>query len=782
MTKRSTDIAWGASLLCLALAGAGSAAAQESAASPAPAQVSADQQQDPGGSVGDSRSVGATTGFDDIVIYATKKSEGERLQEAPIAVTAVNASMLAAAQTVDIRDVGRLVPNAQLDGVGTFPGFANFFMRGVGVSTSVRSLDPAVNIVQDGMVIGYQAGAVLDTFDMEGIEVLRGPQGVLFGRNASGGVVNMRSKRPTGQFAGDFKLTLGNEETIETRSSVEGAIIPDKVFARVALLTRNNNGFFLNDNGGTFVTVPPTVNVNTTGADAAFHPVKNIPKTDEIVLKSTWVFEPTSSTTFTLLGQYLNYDNGGGATRSYFLPGSPPRQLQTIWGWTPSSDKWGVNLGTSGYTKIESWHLIGELVQDVGPGTLTAIGSYRDLSYNATLNVGGDPFDVLLFPDNEENAEQLSFEVRYNVPIRERIDFLVGAFYFDLDSSVFEKRLQRLQSSTTNLRYTVNIWDQNSRSYALFANADFEVTDALTLSVGIRYSHDKKQMRIVPLKACPGQSYDSCPRNFLDAEASWDDLSPRIIANYKLSPDVMIYGGFSKGYRAGNFNARAPTPGGAVTPADPENVRSFEGGIKSDLFDNRLRINLGYFYQKYDDIQRLVQFAVPGESPEQQLFNAASATIQGLELEASALPLPGLRLDANVGYLNARYDSFNNLTGLPPGTDPTDLKFDRVPEWTVYLGATYDHEFDSDSRLSLHAAYSWRSHVYTDVLNTPVLEQDSYGLLNASVNYEFGRFSIGAFGRNILDKEYAEIKSAGLGYNAFGGSPRYYGVNLGVRF
>lgn len=724
----------------------------------------------------------ADVGLGEIIVFAQRKARGEQLQDVPIAISAVDAATLEASHAIDIRDVGRLVPNAQLDGVGTYPGFANFFMRGVGVSTSVRSLDPAVNIVQDGMVIGYQAGAVLDTFDTESVEVLRGPQGVLFGRNASGGVVHLRSKRPTGDTGGSFKVTFGNAGTVETRSAVETALVEDKIMARFAVLTRNNDGFFHNSNDDRFVVIPTTVNVNPTGADAARHREERVLQTNEVVVKSTWVFKPGDATTFTLFGQYLNFDDGGGATRSYFLPGTPERQLQTVWGFYPNNRKWGVNLGTPGYTKIKGFHFIGELAQDIGPGTLTAVGAYRKISYDATLNVGGDPFDTLLFPDGEEDAEQTSFEARYNVSVGDNLDLLFGGFYFNLKSDVFERRLARLATSTTQKRYTVNIWDQDTKSFAFFANADYRITPELTVSAGVRYSKDTKRMHIVPLTNCPGQSYESCGTNYLNAKKSWDDISPRFVANYKVTPDIMIYASYSRGYRAGNFNARAPSAGGAVTPADPETVTSWEGGIKSDLLDRRLRVNLGYFRQKYKDIQRLVQFAVPGESPLQQLFNAAEATIQGVELETSVLPFRGFRIDGAVGYTDAKYESFNNLTGLPAGVSPTDLEFDRVPKWTASVSASYETEVAEDTDLSMRVGYTWRSHVYTDVLNTPFLEQEAYGLLDANIGLKHGRWSASVFGRNLANQEYAEIKSAGLGYNAFGGSPRYYGIELGIEF
>lgn len=719
-------------------------------------------------------------GLSDIVVFAQKKARGEELQKVPLAVTAVDGAQLERAHMVDIRDVGRVVPNAQLDGVGTFPGFANFFMRGVGVSTSVRSLDPAVNIVQDGMVVGYQAGAVLDTFDTESAEVLRGPQGVLFGRNASGGVVSIRSRRPDGTTAASLKVTAGNAGTFEVRATGQTALVEDKVFARLAVFHRQNDGFFTNKNSGTFVSVP--TNPNPTGAAAAQHAEGPVQGADDQVFKATLVFKPAETTKLTLLGQYVSFDGGGGATRAFYLPGTALRQHQTVWGWTPSSEKWAVNLGDPGYTKISGGHVIAELEQEIGSGTLTVLAAYRDIKYDATLNVSGDPFDVVVFPDNKERAKQKSLEARYNIALGDTVDLLLGGFYYDLDTDVNEKRITRLTTAAGAKRYTVNVWDQSSKSYAAFGNLDWRPIEALTLSAGLRYSYDKKRMHIVPLTNCPAASFESCTLNFLNGEKSWDDLSPRVIANYQFTPDVMAYVSYSKGYRAGNFNARAPSLVGAVNPANPETVGSFEAGVKSQFLDDHVRFNLGFFRQKYDEIQRLTQIALPGDSPLQQLVNAAKATIQGIEVETSLVPFAGFRIDGTLGYTKAKYDRFDNLTGLAPGQIATELKFDRVPEWTYYLGASYDTDLSDSMKLNLHAGYTWRSHVFTDLLNTPSLEQKAYGLLDASATLEVGRWSLGVFGRNLADVEYAEIKSAGVGYNAFGGSPRYYGVELGWRF
>lgn len=728
-------------------------------------------------------------GLGDIVVYAQKKSAGEELQRVPLAISAVDSATLEASHSVDLRDVGRLVPNSQLDGVGTFPGFANFFMRGIGVSTSVRSLDPAINVVQDGMVIGYQAGAVLDTFDLESVEVLRGPQGVLFGRNASGGVVSLRSKRPTGKFGAEFNATYGNGDTMEFRAAVEGELAPGKIYARLSVVKRDGDGLIKNTNDGTFVALPTSdpdgpgtapFNVNQTGVRTT-HRVGGIPKVDELVVKPTLVFDFSERTKITLLAQYQNYQDGGGATRVYVPAGVPLRSMQTTWGFTPAPGKYRTNMTTEGYTDIKAFHLVAELEQEIGAGKLTAIVAHRDLSYDSTLNVSGDPFDTIVFPDNREMSDQFSAEARYNVSLSDSIDLMLGAYHMDLSMDVREYRLIRTATSTL-LSNRINIWDQKVKSNALFGNVDFKITPELTFSAGLRYSKDTKQINIIPLSVCSGQNFTGCNTTYYNAKKSWDDVSPRAVLTYQITPDVMVYGSYSRGYRAGNFNARAVTVGSAVTPANPETVTSFEAGFKSQFLDDHVRFNILAFRMKYDDIQRIVQVPIPGESPAQNLFNAAKATIKGIETELSVLPFRGLRLDGSLGYTDAQYDEFNNLTGLPAGVLATDLRFDRVPKWTLYLGANYDVELGADTKLSAHAGYAWRSHVFTDVLNTPALEQKAYSLIDASLKLTKGMWSVSVFGRNLQNTEYADIKSANTGYNAFGGQPRTYGVQLGVSF
>lgn len=717
-------------------------------------------------------------GLSDIVVYAQRRSAGAELQKVPMSVTAVDASTMAAAHTVDLRDIGRLVPNAQLDGVGTFPGFANFFMRGVGVSTSIRSIDPAINVIQDGMVIGYQAGAVLDTFDLEGVEVLRGPQGVLFGRNASGGAVVLRSRRPGNSTEVHADLTIGNSNTFDTHASIEGGLVPDLLNGRISFSMRRNSGFFDNTTKGTFVAVP--TNPNITGQPIQ-HQTGGIPKTREYIVKPTFVLKPGTGTTLTLFTQYQNYDDGGGPSYAYIPKQGTLSALQTAWGYYPTTGKYETNITTEGYTKIEAYHAIGEVVQTIGDkDSLTVTGAYRHIAYDSTLNVSGDPFDLTVFPNGREKNEQTSAEARYNGHVTDNIEILLGGFYFDTTTNVQEYRVVRNNPLSTNRLYQINIWDQDVRSYAFFGNVDWRVIPTLTLSAGLRYSNDRKHMHIIPLASCTGQNFQGCPTTYFDSTKTWDNFSPRFVANYQPTDDFTFYASYSKGYRAGNFNARATTQDAAITPANPETVGAYELGAKTQFLDRHVRFNLTGFSEKYDDIQRIVQGSANGQAV-QSLFNAASATIKGVEVETSVLPFHGLRFDGTLGYTHAKYNSFVGLTGLPAGISATDLEFDRVPKWTYHIEGSYTHDIGS-GRLSGRVAYTHRSHVFTDVNNTPELEQDAFGILDASLSYDRGALKISVFGRNIGNTFYADIRSRGTGYQAYGGSPRTYGVQAGYTF
>lgn len=730
------------------------------------------------------------TTLEEVTVFAERKAAGENLREVPMAVSAVNGVVIDNAHLASVVDVGRLSPNTQLDPVGTFPGFTNFSIRGVGNSNSTRSIDSPVNIIQDGMVIDYQAGAVLDTFDLESVEVLRGPQGVLFGRNASGSAVVLRSRRPTGVFNGHFSAEATNANGLDLNAAIEGSLVPDKVAARVAIMTRKNDGFIRNTLKGTFAPVaacPPApipagtiCNVrNLTGAGVA-HSVGRISGVDRVVIRPTFVFTPADSFKVTLLTQYQNYDDGGGVARAVIPANAVLQNQQRLWGFTPAPGKYETNVGNVGYTKIDAWHAIGEFEWQVAGGTWTTIAAYRDLTYKATLNVSGDPFDTLVFPDNVEKAKQTSIETRFNGSINDRIDYLLGAFWIDAKADVREKREQK-SNTTTAITYFDSPWNQTSTSKAIFGNLDFKFTDAWSASAGLRYTKDNKDIALRPLVSC-GTTPTGCDAlAYITDARSWSNVSPRVVLKFAPADNMNAYLSYSKGYRAGSYNARTGSPQVLHTPANPETNASIELGFKTDLLERRLRLGLAIFHADYKDIQRTA--TVPNSVPSiSTLTNAGKATIKGVEFEGSWRPIDALRFDFSYGKTDAKYDELLGVV-CPCGDKAvaTDLKFDKLAPWTANIAVTHTVNI-ANGKLATRVSYSRRPEYDTDFRNTVALRQPAFSVIDASINYDKGPWNVGLFVRNAQNSEFVDIISLGTGYQAYGGSPRVYGVSVGRSF
>jgi iron complex outermembrane receptor protein len=649
-------------------------------------------------------------------VTAQRRAAGQSILEVPMAVAAISGATIDAARLQSVVDVGRLSPNTQLDPVGTFPGFSNFMIRGVGNSNSTRSIDSPVNIIQDGMVIDYQAGAVLDTFDLESIEILRGPQGVLYGRNASGGAVMLRSRRPTGEFDAGVELAVTNASGFNSNAVLQGELIPGLLSARVAVMTRKHDGLIRNTLKGQFSPVPacppPPIpagtlcNVNNIDGSGVDRPTGRISGVDRIVIRPTFAFDFSDDVALTLFTQYQDYDDGGGVARAVFPDNGVTQNQQRLWGFLPAPGKYETNVGETGYTKIEAWHAIGELVWNVAGGTWTTIAAYRDLEYRATLHVSGDPFDTLVFPNNVEKADQTSVETRFNGSFSDRLDFIVGAFWLDATADVRERRESRTNTSTA-ITYFDSPWTQDTTSKAVFASLDYRISDQWSASAGLRYTEDEKDISLRPLVSC-GATPTGCEGlAYIDDSRDWSKTSPRVVVRYAPSDAMNWYLSYAEGYRSGNYNARTGNPQVLRTPASPETNSTYELGFKAEWLNRRLRTSLALFYSDYTDIQRTA--TVPGSVPSiSTLTNAGKATIQGVEFEGSWLPVDSLRFDFAFGYTDAKYDELLGVT-CPCGDkqNATDLEFDKLAPWTANVAVSHFATLGA-GELSTRVAYSRR--------------------------------------------------------------------------
>lgn len=375
----------------------------------------------------------SSAALEEVVVTASRRAESA--QDVAVALTALSSQSLEDANVVDISDIGFLAPNVQLQPVSTFPGFATFTMRGIGTgANSIRTLDPTVNVMIDGMVVATQIAGQLDAFDYETVEVLRGPQGIFFGRNSIAGAIQMRTGKPSEEFGGRVKAGVGSQSLVQLEGVIEGAM-SSTLRGKVAVQYRSFDGYFEDNNGGTFIPAPN----NPLGTEPGTATQKQNEQ-DSIFIKPTITWQPSDNFDLTVYGQYFEDDGGSGSTQAYVEPSAAPSTMFRLYGYTPPTDQFEVNHDLVGKSDTEIEQLVVEANWSVGNGVLTSVTGWRDLTFSSSSDIDGTPFLLIHFPNNEEEASQFSQEIRYAADISDRLDFIIGGFYLDAEQGVIERR------------------------------------------------------------------------------------------------------------------------------------------------------------------------------------------------------------------------------------------------------------------------------------------------------------------------------------------------------
>ena len=425
----------------------------------------------------------------------------------------------------------------------------------------------------------------------------------------------------------------------------------------------------------------------------------------------------------------------------------------------------------------------------LGGGVLTSVTGWRDLTFSSSSDIDGTPFLLIHFPDNEEEASQFSQELRYAGEINDRLDFIIGGFYLDAEQSVIERRqFSGLTAGRDHFDYnhTQGAFTQDVKSTAVFGNVRWGFTDTLTLNAGIRFSREEKDLSVTLLTLCTGEGFSGCSNDKTRVSDDWSNTSPRVALEYRPSDELMVWGSWTRGFRSGNYNARAPSIA-ALGPADPEQADQLEIGMKADFADGRLRANVTGFFTIYDEVQRITNDLDALGNPLQLLNNAAEAEIPGVEAELTWLPTDRLRLMAGIGWIDPEYKKF---TGVDMGAATTEenealakeLEFERVPDFEYTVTGEYRVPLTDRGDLIFRGQYAWREGFYTDTINRPLRAIDDYGILDASVRFENENWRVSLWGRNLTEENYADIISVGFNYQRFGGQARTYGVEVGYRF
>jgi len=731
-------MSWKRNLLCLI----SSSALTVVLATTAHAQQTTATEQNPGQQGKDMRRASdALTNV--IVVTATKRAGGVAVQQAPIAITAYGEEQLEAMRVRDIESLSYSQPNVSLEDVGSIQGTANFSIRGLGINSSIPSIDPTVGVFVDGVYLGMNAGLLFDTFDLEAIEILRGPQGVLFGRNVTGGAVLLRTKGPTDEFEASAQATLETGLSQTYQASVSGPLAPGVLNAKIAAYYNHDDGYFTNELDG-----------------------ESLGEVETFVIRPVIEFTPTDALEIVVRYEHGEAEGDGtiGQNRALYERGT---------------DK--VITDEPGFMDHKWDFVSAETNIDVGfgDGVITNIFGWRKYNSSSQSDFDATSLNLLLFGEITEQ-EQFSNELRYSGRFFDRVDLTVGGFWFDQQLKYQETRFLFQDPSLAPAQdaglvppplsfYGGGIQDHNV--LGVFGQAAIDLTSSLALDVGLRWSREEKSVQLatvqpgpaspdllsIPAGACNIQAGD-CFFNLnadptFQPEDDWNSLSPQVGLRYLLSEDARLYGHWSRAYRSGGYNLRNTVPSASPGPFDQEEVNSFELGLKSEPLAGAT-FNVALFKTTISDMQREVLLSDPILGTIQQIANTADAEILGFEIEAMYSPVDDLVLTGSVGHLSAEYQEILFDISGDGVVDDNDLALalPRVPEWTYNFGFVYDYDIVSAGILTARANFSHRdSQAFTDN-NRGILS--GADILDASLSFvtEDGTLRFTVYGSNLLDE------------------------------
>ena len=737
--------------------------------------------------------------LEEIVVTAQKRAEG--LQDTPVAVTAFTGEQLQQAGVYDAIGLSNVVPNVT---IATEDARDAIFINIRGISQSERrnTSDPTTAFYMDGALVPRMSGINAYFYDVERIEVLRGPQGTLYGRNSTSGVVNVITRKPDLEaIGGDIQVGYGNYDAVD----VQGALnVPfsDSFGARVAFTYNERDGY--RDNS----------------------PVADGDDLDDIGVRGHLLWDISENTSLLLSADYYEHKGVGPVLAQVECPDLGCNIP------IPADPADANPLNTEGYRDNTDTNFKVELNHSFSFADLTFIGSYRDHERDYLIDTDGTGASVFLPPagrlvpittDVVEVTESESFtgELRLNSNTDGRFQWILGGFYLDEDIAG-DFRYQPVLPNGAHLNVQFVDKGFNVESWALFANASVDVTDRFTLNGGIRYTEDEKDKGGVNDPANPtAGSYMTVTIRELGnpvapvfpraqvATPSWSEITYSFGVDWHINDDTLAYVKNSKGFKSGGFNRGSVDPfkpSGAPNVANlivynPEQVIATEAGIKSTFMDGRARANFSVFWYDYSDKEEAV-VRVIGGIPTNTAINAGQATIYGAELETSFLYGDhGGRIDLNIGWLDAEFDEFVGLDDpLTAGQDNLDLggsDMVNAPDWNI--GATWvPVELEMlNGMLRPLVQFSFKSDYITRPHNQSVDKQDSYTRTNASLHWESngtGLFLEG-FIHNIENEDIQTVSTCqqqvngvagtpfpGLGCTHMYQPPRTYGVRLGYRF
>lgn len=676
----------------------------------------------------------------DIIVTASRRSEN--IRKVAAAISAYNGAKLNEAQITSLTDLTAVTPSIQISNTGT--NF-NINIRGVGNGNlNQAGGEPGVAVQFDGVYLGQPALAVTTFLDVARVEILRGPQGTLSGRNATGGAINILPNTPTKNLTYGADLSVGGgPATVRSSGYVSGPLNDDgTLLGRLAVEQNYNQGY--------------TRNLAPVGPS-------RLDGINDGAARGQLEWRPTSRFGVRLLVEYQKEEDTGSAAYLLGTPANAPLPifLQGFPVGNPQTREAYANVGAK---QLEAETVNLTVDWTVGTGQLKALGSYNHSNQNYIQDGDGSlaNFTNSLYINN---SNQKYAELIYTSDATKRFNYILGGNYYE------EQFRQNIQVPAAFLPFTFSEGGTiNTRSFAFFAHAQYTFLPSAKIFAGVRYTNDRKA--------------DNEFNNFVGAisqQASWDRVTYEAGLSYDFTPLISGYVKYATGYKSGGFSA------GNIAPAyNPETSANYEAGLKGRFFGGVLQANIAAFHTNYNNLQvnQIVGFSAA-------ITNAAQAKIDGVEVEAVVRPVPNFRIEASGSYLNARFDQFTTVDSSRPLLGALDLannQLPNAPHVTASAGAYYDIQ-TSRGRLSPGVRFDWKSTLYFSEFNIPISSQNSVGKLNLYLNYESAdrRWIAGLYALNVTGRQ---IRSNVLVVSALLGSlalaqyqpDRQVGASIGYHF
>lgn len=729
----------------------------------------------------------ARGGNEDIIVTAQFRST--RVQDTPVAITALNAGLLEARSQTKLPDIAASAPNVTLQpSVSAYGNSAAIAIRGVGQFDNNFAYEPGVGVYIDDVYYPTVYGSQFDLLDLDRVEILRGPQGILAGKNSIGGAVRLFSRRPTGSGEGFVEATYGAYHRIDLRGAMDISLLEDVAALRISGVSKRRDGFVKridfgcrHPNSGIAPTrISADCVLGTQGAE------------DFYGLRAQLRLQPSSDLEINIIGDVTSDNGEPQGTRLVAavdrFPGNPvlgglPLFLESgkyesyV---TYASSTRGFQLPD--HNKYLGWGMSGQVEWRLSDTMqLVSITGYR--SYDATSNIDLDGSSLPLVQQHFDiGYSSFTQELRLNGEIGDSFDYTVGGYYFRGDG--YSKALLDFPLPANPFYRGIEYIKTDSLSG--FVHGVFKITPDLNLSGGLRYTDESKDLTFERENLLPGSVYTQGPLNGLTRSYRGHRWDYRAALDYRFSSAVMVYASIATGFKGGGVNPRPFDPV-QVVAFKPETLTAYEVGTKLDVLDRRVRLNLSAFWNKYDDIQLVLNTAFRGTVPASVPINAGRAEIKGFEGELTITPNDTLSIDAAVGYLDFNYSNLTDdaqASGIRYG-----MSGPFIFDWKASFGIQNRFDLGNGGSITPRVDYNYQAPFYGNAVNRPTNYADGRSLVNARITYRTpaNNLEFAASVTNLLNEYYIANRYDNL-YGVMGavqgtvGRPREWAVSAKYKF